>query len=67
MEKLKLCGFERKQYLSGYGFMQGYFRVGEAMEKLKKDGAVRVPFKWLYDSRQYDKAMNGCYMEFVKY
>ena len=36
------------------------------MEELKKNGVVRVPFKWLYDIRQYDKNMNGCYMEIKK-
>lgn len=25
----RLCGFERQQYLSGYGWMQGYFSVSE--------------------------------------
>lgn len=59
----RLCGFDRSQYLSGYGWMQGYFSVGETIEKLKKEGIVKVPFKWLYDLRQYDKAMDGCYME----
>lgn len=59
----RLCDFERQQYLSGYGFMQGYFSVGEIVEKLKKERTVRVPFKWLYDIRQYDKDMNGCYIE----
>ena len=62
----RLCGFERKQYLSGYGWMQGYFSIDEVIEKLKTDGIVKVPFTWLYDIRQYDKAMNGCYMEIRK-
>lgn len=62
----RLCGFERKQYLSGYGWMQGYFSVGEVMSKLKEEGSVKVPFKWLYDIRQYDKSMDGCYMKIEK-
>lgn len=62
----RLCGFERQQYLSGYGFMQGYFDIGDVMEKLKTEGSVKVPFKMLYDIRQYDKALDGCYMEIVK-
>ena len=62
----RLCELERTQYLSGYGWMQGYFSIGEVMEKLKSEGTVRVPFKWLYDIRQYDKAMDGCYMEITK-
>ena len=62
----QLCGLDRTQYLSGYGFMQGYFSVGTVLEKLKTEGTVKVPFKWLYDSRQYDKHMDGCYMEITK-
>lgn len=62
----RLCNLNRQQYLSGYGWMQGYFSIGEVMEKLKKEGTVKVPFSWLYDIRQYDKAMNGCYMEITK-
>ncbi len=62
----RLCGFERQQYLSGYGFIQGYFDIGDVMEKLKTEGSVKVPFEWLYDFRQYDKAMDGCYMEITK-
>lgn len=62
----RLCGFNRKQYLSGYGWMQGYFDINAAMDELKTKGIIKIPFKWLYDLRQYDKAMNGCYMEIVK-
>ena len=62
----KLCGFERKQYLSGYGFLQGYFSVGGQIEKLKKERYIKIPFSWLYDRRQYDKNMNGCYIEIKK-
>lgn len=62
----RLCGFERQQYLSGYGYMQGYFCISDVMEKLKSEGTVKIPFKWLYDMRQYDRSMNGCYMEIIK-
>lgn len=62
----RLCGFERTQYLSGYGWMQGYFSIEQVMEKLKREGSVKIPFKWLYDLRQYNKDMDGCYMEIVK-
>lgn len=62
----RLCEFERKQYLSGYGWMQGYFCIGNVMSELKEKGSVKIPFEWLYDIRQYDKNMNGCYMEIVK-
>lgn len=46
--------------------MQGYFSVGQVMEKLKTEGVVEIPFKWLYDIRQYDKAMDGCFMRLEK-
>lgn len=62
----RLCGFNRTQYLSGYGFMQGYFNIGEQIQKLKKEGYVKIPFSWLYDIRQYDKNMNGCFVEVKK-
>ena len=62
----RLCGFERQQYLSGYGFMQGYFDIDKVLDLLKKEGSVKVPFSWLYDTRQYDKCMDGCYMEIIK-
>lgn len=62
----RLCGFDRTQYLSGYGWMQGYFCIGNVLNKLKEEGSVKVPFEWLYDMRQYDKNMNGCYMEITK-
>lgn len=62
----RLCGFERQQYLSGYGFMQGYFDIDKVLDLLKKEGYVKVPFSWLYDIRQYDKCMDGCYMEITK-
>ncbi len=59
----RLCGFDRTQWLSGYGFCQGYFDKREYLAELKEKGVVKIPFKALYDLRQYDKAMNGCYME----
>lgn len=62
----RLCGFEREQYLSGYGFMQGYFDIDKVLEQLKKEGFAKVLFSWLYDTRQYDKCMDGCYMEITK-
>ena len=46
--------------------MQGYFPIGTIIEKLKTENVVRIPFKWLYDIRQYDKHMDGCYMEISK-
>ena len=34
--------------------------------KAGDERTVKVPFKWLYDIRQYDKCMDGCYMEITK-
>ena len=62
----RLCELDRQQYLSGYGFMQGYFDIEEVIKKLKAEGTVKIPFKWLYDIRQYNKAMYGCYMVITK-
>lgn len=62
----RLCGLDRSQYLSGYGWMQGYFDIDKAIETLKTEGSVRVPFKWLYDIRQYSKNMDNCYMEITR-
>lgn len=61
-----LCSFERTQYLSGYGFMQGDLRVSVVLETLKREGSVTVPFSSLYDARQYDKHMDGCYMKITR-
>ena len=62
----RLCGFDRTQWLSGYGFMQGAFDRQAIIDELKQTGSVKVPFKLLYDMRQYDKAMDGCYMQIIK-
>lgn len=62
----RLCGFERTQKVTGYGFTQGYFSIGKVLDELKEKGIVRIPFSWLYDARQYCKNMNGCYMEIRK-
>ena len=58
----RLCGFNRTQWLSGYGWMQGYFDKEKVIAELIEKGSVKVFFKYLYDSRQYDSNMNGCYM-----
>lgn len=62
----KLCGLERTQLTSGYGYMQGYFRVAKVLAELEENGTVKIPFKWLYDTRQYCKNMDGCYMQITK-
>lgn len=62
----KLCGFPRKQTVSGYGFLQGYFNIDNVLTKLEIDGTIKIPFKWLYDTRQYLRNMDGCYMQITK-
>lgn len=57
---------KREQYLSGYGWMTGYFDIGEVIDKLKAEGTIKVPFEWLYGGRKYDKNMHGCYMEITR-
>lgn len=57
---------ENGKYTYIYGFMQGYFDIDKVLDLLKKEGSVKVPFSWLYDIRQYDKCMDGCYMEITK-
>lgn len=58
----RLCDLTRRQVLSGYGWMQGYFDRQKVIDELLENGSVKVPFKYLYDIRQYDTNMNGCYM-----
>lgn len=62
----RICEFNRTQYLCGYGFTQGYFSIQEKLLELKKYGYTRVYFSELYDLRQFDKNMKGCYMEIYK-
>lgn len=62
----RLCKKERMHRPCGYGFMQGYFDDKKAIEELKKNGSVIIPFSALYDIRQYYKGQNGCYMKIEK-
>ena len=62
----RLCDCERTRPLSGYGFMQGHFDIDKYLNILKETGMIQIPFSALYDIRQYDKCMNGCYMEIKK-
>ena len=41
-------------------------RIDKVLDELKTERIIKVPFKWLYDIRQYDKSMDGCYMEITK-
>lgn len=59
----KLCMFEKTSRIEAYGFKQGYIPINSVLEELENKGIVRVPFKWCYDSRQYIKNLDNCYME----
>ena len=59
----RLCKLYRTQYLSAYGFALGYVDIDEVLKTLKSNGTVQIPFSRFYDIRQYDKNMNGCYIE----
>ena len=61
-----MCEFDRTQQVKLYGFCQGYFDVREVIEKLRKDGSVRIMFEDYYDPRQFNKNMKGCYIEITK-
>lgn len=62
----RLCDLDRTQSLTGYGWKQGYFSIGGKIEELRKYGYTRVYFSELYDVRQFDRNMIGCYMELWK-
>lgn len=63
----RLCDLDRKQCLSGYGWIQGAFRPAIFLETLKSKGYVKIPFEELYDIRQsYYKKVKGCYLEIWK-
>lgn len=62
----KFCEFNRTTDISVYGFAQGYFSVDSVLHELDKYGGVEIPFKWCYDSRQYIKNYDKCYMKITK-
>lgn len=62
----RMCGFERTDQVKMYGFAQGYVNIGAVIEKVKKEGSVRIYFKDFYDMRQYVRNMDGCYVEVTK-
>lgn len=61
-----LCEIERTTNIQVYGFAQGYFSIDNVIKELEETGKVKILFKWCYDSRQYLKNYNGCYMEIIK-
>lgn len=57
-----LCGFKRTSKVEAYGFHQGYFDIQQKIDILKENGIVKIPFKSFYDSRQYCRNLDGCYL-----
>jgi hypothetical protein len=62
----KLCECNRTENIAPYGFKQGYVKIESIIAELQSNGYVKIPFKAVYDSRQYNKKFNGCYMEIIK-
>ena len=63
----RLCGIERTEEVSPYGFTLGYFDTDKMIDTLRTNGKVRIPFEWCYDIRQsMAKRFKGCYMEIIK-
>jgi hypothetical protein len=62
----RLCGVCRIQDITGYGWKQGYFDIDIIINELMEKGSVKIPFSYLYDTRQYYNGMDGCYMEITK-
>lgn len=56
----RLCNLDRWQYLSGYGFIQGAFSAGTALEVLKKKDYVKVPLSG--DLSDSESALAQCFM-----
>ena len=64
---LKVINEIHRQDMIDYGEnIAENFDIDKVLDLLKKEGSVKVPFSWLYDIRQYDKCMDGCYMEITK-
>ena len=59
------CGILRTMKPELPGFHQGCCNVGAKIDVLRQFGSVRIPFSAAYDSRQYLRNMDGCYMEIV--
>ena len=57
-----LCNMTRVESLAVYGFAQGYFNIDAILDALEKNGSVKVPFSRAYDSRQYLKNYDKCFI-----
>ena len=57
------CGIDRTmQFPEAPGFHQGYVNIDKLINTLREKGVVEVPFRAAYDSRQYARNMDGCYL-----
>lgn len=57
-----LCDLERIEPVRMYGFAQGYINIDKVIDKVLKEGSAKIQFRSLYDSRQYIKNLDGCYI-----
>ena len=57
-----LCDLERIEPVRVYGFAQGYINIDKVIDKVLKEGSAKIQFRSLYDSRQYIKNLDGCYI-----
>ena len=63
----KLCELDRTEEVCPPGWKQGTgIRFDAVKQALREDGYIKIPFSVVYDARQYDKHMNGCFMEIKK-
>ena len=43
-----------------------WYTKDKIIDELRKNGSVRIPFSRFYDTRQYIKNMDGCFIEILK-
>ena len=57
------CGVEREMRPECPPWHQGYASVEKLLDLLRTNGKVQIPFSFAYDSRQYSRRMDRCFME----
>lgn len=57
------CGVEREMRPECPSWHQGYVSIEKLLDILRAKGVVQIPFSYAYDSRQYSKRMDRCFME----
>lgn len=58
----KLCELERIEPVRVYGFAQGYFDINKVIDRVRKEGAAKIPFSYFYDMRQYIRNLDDCFI-----